>query len=72
MYGDIVAQLYFHALRKASSLSEKSHPQLPDNPQCPTNFENFLFNHTRQLNEFLCEAAKNGRLVACQGLWEQA
>jgi hypothetical protein len=66
MYGDIVAQVYFHALRKASAFDEVTHQLFPNN------FEDLLLKHIRRLNEALCEMAKNGRLTASQELWDQS
>jgi hypothetical protein len=66
MYGDIVAQIYFHALRKASSFDEATHPLFPNT------FENLLLNHIRRLNEALCEMSNKGRQTASQELWDQA
>ena len=63
MYGELVAQCYLHALRKAV-------PELPR--QRGNYFERLLLAHIGRLNEMLCELAREGRWGACNELWDQA
>lgn len=69
-YGDVVAQVYFVALRKAGA--DCASRNLPHSLQFPNNFDDCLFEHIKNLNEYLCEIARAGSLPASQELWDQA
>lgn len=65
MYGDMVAQSYLWALRKAVSP-----PRKDGNPV--GYFERLLLAHVRTLNDMLCDLARGGHWGANNELWDQA
>ncbi|MBE0543582.1 MAG: hypothetical protein IH623_19730 [Verrucomicrobia bacterium] len=65
MYGELVAQSYLCALRKAVPAPRKN--------GIPVGyFEKLLLAHVRRLNDMLCELAREGHWGANNELWDQA